>query len=433
MNQKFGGKQPTGTPSLVWSCVVVVASLLTGASVVHNFFKPDLRQLVFQPADNNKNNKGDTCATDDLVDFPKEDKVTADAFFGNLVVDSGEISAVTVINNLNSAISGCEHQCSYRAVGGVMRIMKGTLVVMKGLKQNSLYLLQGSTVTEAAATTSSSDIDYDITKLWHMRLGHMSERGMDVLRSKTTRKLDFCEHCVFGKQCMVKFSRAVHTTKGTVDYIHSDLWGPSTIPSKGGGRYMLTFIDDFLRKVWVYILKKKSDIFVQWKQFKMMIEKQTGKEIKCLKTDNGMEFCLDEFTEFYKNEGIVRHRTTPEEVWSGKHANYEILRIFGCPAYAHVNDGKLESRAKKCIFLGYANGVKGYRLWCPNSESSRFLISRDVTFDESSMLSKKELIDAGKDAGIREKVELEVRAPESLPIIPTDSHSTEKNEEPQEQ
>ncbi|KAK3014367.1 hypothetical protein RJ639_009141 [Escallonia herrerae] len=42
MNQKFGGKQPTGTPSLAWSCVVVVASLLTGASVVHNFFKPDL-------------------------------------------------------------------------------------------------------------------------------------------------------------------------------------------------------------------------------------------------------------------------------------------------------------------------------------------------------------------------------------------------------
>ncbi|PIA39085.1 hypothetical protein AQUCO_02700338v1 [Aquilegia coerulea] len=43
MNQKFGGgKQPTGTPSLGWSCVVVIVSLLTGASVVHNIFKPDL-------------------------------------------------------------------------------------------------------------------------------------------------------------------------------------------------------------------------------------------------------------------------------------------------------------------------------------------------------------------------------------------------------
>ncbi|KAL6578589.1 hypothetical protein OROMI_008805 [Orobanche minor] len=44
MNRKFGGgKQPTGTPSLAWSCVVVVASLLAGASVVHNVYKPDLR------------------------------------------------------------------------------------------------------------------------------------------------------------------------------------------------------------------------------------------------------------------------------------------------------------------------------------------------------------------------------------------------------
>ncbi|CAL0318847.1 unnamed protein product [Lupinus luteus] len=43
MNKKFGGgRQPTGTPSLAWSCVVVVCSLLAGASVVHNIYKPNL-------------------------------------------------------------------------------------------------------------------------------------------------------------------------------------------------------------------------------------------------------------------------------------------------------------------------------------------------------------------------------------------------------
>ncbi|KAK3034397.1 hypothetical protein RJ639_033668 [Escallonia herrerae] len=94
--------------------------------------------------------------------------------------------------------------CSYWAAGGVMKIMNGALVVMKGLKQNSLYLLHGSTVTGAAAAASSSDICSDTTKLWHIRLGHMSERDMDVLSkqgflgSKKIRKLDFCEHCVFG-------------------------------------------------------------------------------------------------------------------------------------------------------------------------------------------------------------------------------------------
>ena len=79
---------------------------------------------------------------------------------------------------------------------------------------------------------------------------------------------------------------------------------------------------------------------------------------------------------------------TPEEVWCGS-PNYVNLRIFGCPAYAHVNEGKLEPRAKKCIFLGYIDRVKGYRLWCLDSKFSKFLISRKVTFNESTMLSPR--------------------------------------------
>ncbi|KAG7546048.1 hypothetical protein ISN44_As12g014600 [Arabidopsis suecica] len=62
MNNKFGGKKPTGTPSLAWSTVVVVASLLAGASVVHNIYKPDLRlpQIESDEGDKKKEsgNKG---------------------------------------------------------------------------------------------------------------------------------------------------------------------------------------------------------------------------------------------------------------------------------------------------------------------------------------------------------------------------------------
>ena len=52
----------------------------------------------------------------------------------------------------------------------------------------------------------------------------------------------------------------------------------------------------------------------------------------------------------------------PKEVWLGKPVDYSGLRVFGYPAYAYANDGKLEPRAKKCIFLGYAHGMKGYKL-----------------------------------------------------------------------
>ena len=52
------------------------------------------------------------------------------------------------------------------------------------------------------------------------------------------------------------------------------------------------------------------------------------------------------------------------EIWLGHPANHENLRIFGCVAYAHVKQGKIEPRAKKCMFLGYPEKVKDYKLWC---------------------------------------------------------------------
>ena len=60
------------------------------------------------------------------------------------------------------------------------------------------------------------------------------------------------------------------------------------------------------------------------------------------------------------------------------------MKIFGCPAYAHVDNGKLEPRSMKCIFIGYKYDEKGYKLWC--SETKILVISRDVIFDETSMI-----------------------------------------------
>jgi len=52
---------------------------------------------------------------------------------------------------------------------------------------------------------------------------------------------------------------------------------------------------------------------------------------------------------------------TPIEIWNGKTTNYSNLRIFGCNAYYHVNEGKLVLRSRKGLFMGYGDGVKDYR------------------------------------------------------------------------
>jgi hypothetical protein len=153
---------------------------------------------------------------------------------------------------------------------------------MKGsLKSANLYLLQGTTILGNAALISQALSNSDATKLWHMRLGQMSELGFvelskrGILDGHTINKLQFCEPCVFGKHKRVKFNTSTHTTKGILDYVHSDLSSRKT--SLGGAHYMLTIIDDYSKKVWPYFLKHKSEEFSAFKEWKVMAERQPEK------------------------------------------------------------------------------------------------------------------------------------------------------------
>jgi hypothetical protein len=74
------------------------------------------------------------------------------------------------------------------------------------------------------------------------------------------------------------------------------------------------------------------------------------------------------------------------EVWSGSTADYSQVRVFGCTAYARVNNENLEPRAVKCVFLGYSSGVKSYRLWKP--ETKKVLYNKNVVFHEVVMFHK---------------------------------------------
>ena len=81
---------------------------------------------------------------------------------------------------------------------------------------------------------------------------------------------------------------------------------------------------------------------------------------------------------------------TLEEVWTGVPADYRHLKIFGCVAYVHVKQGKLDSRALKGVFVGYLKGVKRYKVWC--GATHKCIISRDVTFHEEAMLEDKDIV-----------------------------------------
>ena len=85
-----------------------------------------------------------------------------------------------------------------------MKVARGALVAIKGTRRGSIYYLNGTTIIGHAAVASSKE--QDISKLWHMRLGHAGEKAFQtlvnrgVVKGATTGKIDFCEHCIFGKQ-----------------------------------------------------------------------------------------------------------------------------------------------------------------------------------------------------------------------------------------
>ena len=147
----------------------------------------------------------------------------------------------------------------------------------------------------------------------------MSEKRMKLLASKEKFpnlkhvELGLCEDCIYGKQKRVSFSKVGRTPKKEkLELVHTDVWGPAPVTSLGGSLYYVTFIDDSTRKVWVYFLKNKSDVFVTFKRWKDEVENQTNLKLKCLKSDNGGEYDSQEFKAFCSKNGIRMIKTVPE-------------------------------------------------------------------------------------------------------------------------
>ena len=288
-------------------------------------------------------------------------------------------------------------------------------------------------------------------ELWHKRLGHLNDRSMALLRNGMAHGVQYlnserkpCIACIQGKQSRSPFKKS-GSQRGTtfLKLVHADLCGPMSEPSWSGARYLFSLIDDFSAMTFGYFLKTKDQVLEVFKEFKTLVENQTGHTIKIFRTDNGGEFVNQEMNEYLKNNGI-RHQTsipynpeqngvaeranrtimeksrcmlhnaklnkkywaeavstaiylknrsptkavkgkTPIEVWTGRKPNLQHLRIFGCKAYAHLpkhERKKLDAKSKECIFVGYCSESKGYRL-VDRDNPKKIIKSRDSTFLEN--------------------------------------------------
>ena len=135
------------------------------------------------------------------------------------------------------------HKVSIR--DGVLKMTRGSMVVLKGIWCNNLYYLIGSTVTGWVVTSISlGDV---CTQVWHMRLEHTWEKSLQALTKKgllegaSTCNMKLGGHSVLDKKIKVKFGTSAHHSKGLLDCIHVNIWGPVKTASFGGHRYFVFF------------------------------------------------------------------------------------------------------------------------------------------------------------------------------------------------
>ncbi|KAH9753759.1 hypothetical protein KPL71_015193 [Citrus sinensis] len=342
--------------------------------------------------------------------------------FDGMIRELKEVRFIPTLKN-NLIYMGALEAKGYKVTieDGTMKFTHGAMVIMQGVRRHNLYYLKGGTTDEANVV----EVHSDTTKLWHVRLGHAGEKSLQtlmrhgLLKGTKTYKLNFCEHCVVGKKTRVKFGTANHDTRKILEYIHSDVWGPTKTASIGGSHYFVTFVDDFSRHMWVYTMRAKDENGVAERMNRTLLEK-----VRCILSHAGLDKTFWAEAVSYASHLINRLPSTtigcktPMEMWSGKHAqDYDSLRIFGCPAYYHVKDGKLDPRARKSIFVGFKGGVKGFKLW--DLEDKKFVCSRDVTFDEASIMkvSSSQQVE-NKTTEVLQRVEFD-----ATPYVPVSSTS----------
>lgn len=199
-------------------------------------------------------------------------------------------------------------RCPLHASSGVMYFTTNIMLslYLNNIKQSCFFKKQG-----------------DDTWLWYFRFGHLNFTGLRTLQQKNmviglrqiSARSEICEEFFVSKQSQNSVSKSGSwRAKNALELIHSYISWLKTPSSNGGKSYIITYIDDFTLKSWVYFLLVKSEAF---KSFKVLVEKEIVIPIKVLRSDRGGEYNSHEFASFFELHGIkgnLKHPTCPSKM-----------------------------------------------------------------------------------------------------------------------
>jgi len=242
--------------------------------------------------------------------IPHTDLILGDAYYAPSL-HTNLISVSKMVNN--------GHSVTFNAKGCIIRSAEGKLLAT-ATQRDGLYSLDIPAPSSASKVTPTRNasppavvptsrthavqpqprvnaVASSTEEVWHNRLAHLNHRSMKRLKdglatgiAYSDEKFAPCVICVEGKIRRVPISTAPGTRALKIlDLVHTDI-SVVNIPSLGGARFALILVDDFSRKTWIYLMKHKSDTYEKFLLFQNLVENQTGRKIKVLRSDNGTEY-----------------------------------------------------------------------------------------------------------------------------------------------
>jgi histone deacetylase 1/2 len=161
-------------------------------------------------------------------------------------------------------------------------------ILLQGRCVGGLYPIPSSSWTsqkQAFGVQSSSH--------WHRRLGHPSSAVVQkILRDNNipfseSNKESVCDACQKAKSHQLPYPKSSSESSAPLELVFSDVWGPACA-IVGRNKYYVTFIDDFSKFTWIYMIKNKSDVFQRFHDFQHHVGRLFDRKILALQTDWGV-------------------------------------------------------------------------------------------------------------------------------------------------
>jgi len=345
-----------------------------------------------------------------------------------------------VFNNSNNKSYAIIYDSNYKRIVNITATKTNTFKIW--FSNNKINLNNNNNQHNNLEINFTTPNEAKRLNLWHRRLCHFDISHIKNKLLKLNTPVNQCSICMNSKLKNNPYKQATNKSKHVFELLHMDLVGP--LPeSLYGNKYLFTILDDYSRYGWTLFLKSKSDTFNSFYNWFLSIKNKYNTRIIYIRTDNGTEFCNNNFNLFFKSYGIKHQLTVPYnpqqngrverfngtlinsakamlndsklshqfwedatstanyihnriphkginmkipyEIINKTKVNYSNIKVFGCKVYFFIPKvfrSKFDNNTKPGIFLGYSENPSAYKIL--DITTNKIILSRSVAFFESN-------------------------------------------------